>query len=88
MSSSDAPPSPLAAAARACDPVVEQRFETYWALTQQGHSFAASLRAKPELGNPYLLEEVARSLSIDQYASCYPRDGAFVGGSTRRLERV
>lgn len=50
---------------------IESRFLSYWETTKSSISptFTASLRARKEFTNPYILERVIDKLNIDEYGT-------------------
>lgn len=50
---------------------IESRFLSYWETTKSNSSptFTASLRARKEFTNPYILERVVDKLKIDEYGT-------------------
>jgi len=50
---------------------IESRFVSYWETTKNGSTptFTASLRARKDFINPYILERVVEKLKIDEYGS-------------------
>jgi len=51
--------------------LIESRFVSYWETTKNGSTstFTASLRARKDFINPYILERVVDKLKIDEYGS-------------------
>lgn len=61
---------PLTAAPPAPD--VAARFAAYHAATLAGHDFTATLRAKRDFQNPYILARVIEAMDVQEYASRLP----------------